>query len=99
MNFLLAKGLGGDLVIPEFKWGDQMLLKEVIGKEVIDLQGKKIGKIKKADIILEASNGEIESIILHNSNSKFVISWYGIKHIGSRVVIIDNSVSTLTSIS
>lgn len=80
------------MVIPEFKWGDQVLLKEVVGKEVIDLQGKKIGKIKKADIILEASNGKIESIILHNRNSKFVIPWYGIKYIGSRVIIIDNSI-------
>ena len=41
-----------------------LLLKEIIGKEVIDLQGRKLGKIKKADIILEASTGQVESIIL-----------------------------------
>ncbi|MFW6287438.1 MAG: PRC-barrel domain-containing protein [bacterium] len=69
-----------------------MLLGEIIGKEVIDLQGRKIGKIKKADLILEASSGRVESIILHNKLNKFVIPWYGIKQIGSRVVIVDNSI-------
>lgn len=68
-----------------------MLLGEIIGKEVIDLQGRKIGKIKKADLIVEASNGKVESIILQDKKNKIVIPWFGVKHIGSRVVIVDNS--------
>jgi YlmC/YmxH family sporulation protein len=68
-----------------------LLLKEIIGKEVIDLQGRKLGKIKKADIILEASTGQVESIILGSKNNKFLIPWNGIKHIGTRVVLIDSA--------
>lgn len=70
-----------------------MLLKEIVGKEVIDFQGKKIGKIKKSDVILEAERGKVESLILENKNNRFIIPWYGIKQIGSEVVIIDNSIS------
>ncbi len=73
-----------------------MRLKELVGKEVIDLNGKKLGKIKKADIVLEASNGQIESIILHNSRfarkSLIVIPWYCVKEIGSNTVLVDNQV-------
>lgn len=68
-----------------------MLLKDLIGKEVIDLAGRRLGKIKKTDIILEASTGRIESIILGSKNSKYLIPWHGIKQIGSRVVLIDNA--------
>lgn len=68
-----------------------MLLKEIIGKEVVDLQGRKLGKVKKADIIMEASSGRIESIILDSKINKFLIPWYGIKQIGSKVVLIDNA--------
>lgn len=69
-----------------------MLLKEIIGKEVIDLQGRKIGKIKKADIVLEASSGRVESIILACNRTKFLIPWYGIKQIGTKIILIDNAV-------
>jgi YlmC/YmxH family sporulation protein len=73
-----------------------MRLNELVGKEVIDLNGKKLGKIKKADIVMEATSGQIESIILHNSRftrkSLIVIPWYSIKEIGSKTVLVDNQV-------
>lgn len=68
-----------------------MLLKDIIGKEVIDLEGRRLGKIRKVDIIMEASTGQVEAIILGSKNNRFLIPWYGIKQIGSRVVLIDNA--------
>lgn len=70
-----------------------MLLKELIGKEVVDLQGRKLGIIKKADIILEASSGRVESIIINSDKNKYIITCHGIKHIGSKVILIDNAVN------
>lgn len=69
-----------------------MRLKELVGKKVINLNnGRELGQIKEADIILEASSGKIESIILHNCREKefVVIPCYSIKQIGSRVIIVD----------
>ncbi|NLJ84311.1 MAG: YlmC/YmxH family sporulation protein [Halanaerobiaceae bacterium] len=68
-----------------------MLLKDIIGKEVIDLEGRRLGKIRKVDIIMEASTGQVEAIILGSKNNRFLIPWHGIKQIGSRVVLIDNA--------
>jgi len=72
-----------------------LLLKDIIGKEVIDLEGRRLGKIRKVDrkvdIIMEASTGQVEAIILGSKNNRFLIPWHGIKQIGSRVVLIDNA--------
>jgi YlmC/YmxH family sporulation protein len=67
-------------------------LSEFIGKEIVNLNtGKKLGKIKKADIVLEASTGKLESIILGNINNNgyILIPYYLIKYIGSKVVLVD----------
>lgn len=70
-----------------------MMLKELLGKEVIDYcNGKKYGEIKEADLILDGSSERIESIILHNKlpdAQLMVIPCYAIKHVGSRVVVVD----------
>ncbi|MEJ6951543.1 PRC-barrel domain-containing protein [Natronospora cellulosivora (SeqCode)] len=66
---------------------------ELMGKEVINLQGEKLGKVKNIDIILEASNGQVESIILRNNNKKIIIPWNGVKQIGSQVIIVDTNIS------
>lgn len=68
-----------------------MLLKELVGKEVVDLQGRKLGIVKEADVILEISSGKVESIIIKNNKNKYLITWYGVKHIGSKVILIDNA--------
>jgi len=67
-------------------------LSEFIGKEIVNLNTcKKLGKIKKADIVLEASTGKLESIILGNINNNgyILIPYYLIKYIGSKVVLVD----------
>ncbi|MFW6281948.1 MAG: PRC-barrel domain-containing protein [bacterium] len=70
-----------------------MYSRELIGKEVINLQGEKLGKIRNVDIVLEASKGEIESIILHKKNTNIIIPWNGVKQVGSHVIIIDSNLS------
>lgn len=69
-----------------------MRLNELIGKEVIDINGTRLGKIRKADIILEIDGGNVESIILEKWNDKIIIPWHGIKQIGERIVIIDSNI-------
>ena len=69
-----------------------MMLKKLLGKEVIDYNGKKYGQIKEADIVLEGSSDRIESVILHNKwpdQELLVIPCYAIKYVGSRVVVVD----------
>ncbi len=73
-----------------------MRLNELIGKEVIDLNGNKLGKIKMADIIMEDINGQIESIILHNNRfikkKLIVIPWNSVRKIGSKTVLVDKQI-------
>ncbi|NLM97720.1 MAG: hypothetical protein GX175_08975 [Halanaerobiaceae bacterium] len=70
-----------------------MLPDDLIGKEVVDLLGKKLGLVKKENIIIEAGSGRVESIIINNDNNKYIIPCNGIRHIGSIVVLIDNAVN------
>lgn len=72
-----------------------MWLQELVGKELINIaNGKKLAKIKEADIILDGATGEIESLLLQNKSlnkdcNYLIIPYDNIKQIGRLTVIVD----------
>ncbi|MFW6389560.1 MAG: PRC-barrel domain-containing protein [Halanaerobiales bacterium] len=68
-----------------------MFLKDLIGKKVINKQGKILGSVRENDIVIETNDGRIESIILHNT-IPVIISWNNIEKIGSKVIIVDSHI-------
>jgi len=73
----------------------ELRISELVGKEVVDQNGKKLGKIKKLDIVIGVENGEVQSIILHRKRRGkkiTVIPWSSIQDIGSKTVLIDDGI-------
>lgn len=76
-----------------------MKLSELTGKEVINMcNGTRLGIVGDSDLLIDAENGEVESIILPPRNnilsiwterSQMVIPWTAVKKVGSEVIVVE----------
>lgn len=77
-----------------------MLLSELVGKEIINLNdGGKLGAIGQLDLVISPDTGEIEALNLPDrggikglwggEREQLTIPWSAVKKIGSEVIIVD----------
>lgn len=73
-------------------------LSELIGKDIVNIQnGSRLGTVADSDLVIQADNGDIESIILPSRSgllsiwdkSNLTIPWTAVKKIGSEVIIVE----------
>lgn len=76
-----------------------MRLGELIGKEIVNLyDGARLGVIGESDLTIDATTGQVHSIILPRRQSllnlwverpQLVIPWEAVKKIGSEVIVVE----------
>jgi YlmC/YmxH family sporulation protein len=79
--------------------GDEMRLKELIGKEIVNISdGFRLGVIGDSDLLIDPHTGKIEAILIPDTNAfwsswfeskSLTIPWTAIKKIGKEIIVVE----------